>query len=115
MVKVLCSECNEMGLLQKVGNNYYRVRHYDGYDQATNKPKFHYHQISKDYALSKLELLRGTRVLENTIFDHLDQDLDHKTDSKITIDLDKTKPSPKLESRINAGPLEVDPPEANLY
>ena len=96
MVKVLCSECNEMGLLQKVGNNYYRIRHYDGYDPTTNKPKLHYHQIAKDYALSKLELLKGTKALENTIFD---QGIDHQMvkdpKTQAILDLDRLKSSLK--------------------
>ena len=64
-----------MGLLQKVGRNYFRIRHYDGYDSDSGKPKFHYHQIGKDYALSELEKLRGANGLGNTVFD---QELDHE-------------------------------------
>jgi hypothetical protein len=69
MVKIECEICNVKGTLQKVGNNYYRVRHYDGIDSSTRKLRFHYHQQTKEYAERELKKLEGTKALENTVFD----------------------------------------------
>ena len=69
MVKNECEICNVKDTLQKVGNNYYRVRHYDGVAPNTRKPRVHYHQQTKEYAERELEKLRRTNALENTIFD----------------------------------------------
>ena len=69
MVKISCEVCKLEGTLQKVGNNYYRIRYYDGVG-SNSKPRFHYHQNSKAYALEELGKLRGTGVLKNTVFDH---------------------------------------------
>ena len=54
MVRIKCEQCKIEGLLQKVGKHYFRIRHYDGMNPNTHKPKFHYHQNSKDYVLKTL-------------------------------------------------------------
>jgi hypothetical protein len=71
MVKIACEKCKLKGTLQKVGRNYYRVRHYDGVDPETRKLRFHYHQQTREYAERELEKLRGTKALENTVFDQV--------------------------------------------
>ena len=45
------------------------------------KLRFHYHQQTKEYAESELKKLRGTKALENAIFDH------NANKTKVTIDL----------------------------
>ena len=59
MVKIECEVDNTEGTLQKVGKNYYRIRHYDGVDPSTRKLRFHYHQNSKEYVENQLEKLRN--------------------------------------------------------
>ena len=78
MVKISCEICKLKGTLQKVGNNYFRVRHYDGVG-SNGKPRFHYHQNSKAYALKELEKLGETGVLKNTVFDHDQNSYDQQT------------------------------------
>jgi hypothetical protein len=56
MVKIVCSVCNSEGLLQVIGKHYFRVRHYDGTDSETHKPKFYYHPVLEDYANQQLAL-----------------------------------------------------------
>ena len=63
MVKIECEQCHELGYLHQLGN-YFRVRHYSGIHPNAGKSKFHYHQQSKDYALSQLA---GNRKGENFI------------------------------------------------
>ncbi len=55
LVKVLCSTCNIEGQLQQIGNsgNYYRIAHYKMVD---GKARYHYYQVSKEYALQQLSL-----------------------------------------------------------
>ena len=43
-------------LLQVVGKHYFRIRHYDGPDSETHKPKFRYHPVSEDYENQQLTL-----------------------------------------------------------
>jgi len=57
VVKIECEVCGILGTLQKVGRNYYRIRHYDGV--VNSKPRFHYHQNSKEYVENLLEKLRN--------------------------------------------------------
>ena len=99
MVKITCEVCKVEGTLQKVGNNYYRIRHYEGVDPETRKQRFHYHQQTKGYAETELQKL-GTKALDNIIFDQ------HKAGQQVTIDL-KLKDS-KLK-RVMAGPLGFEP------
>ena len=44
----------EIGLLQVIGKNYFRVRIYDGYSSIDKKPKFHYIVVTKDYVIDQL-------------------------------------------------------------
>ena len=81
MVKIECEICKVEGTLQKVGRNYYRIRHYDGVDPNTRKPRFHYHQINKDYTERQLQKLRGTKALERTVFDQKNKN------TRVNIDL----------------------------
>ena len=105
MVKIECEICREKGTLQKIGNNYYRVRHYDGVDLETKKLRFHYHQQTKEYAKRELEKLVGTKALENTVFNQ------NKIGQKVNIDLKQTKLSPKLAM---AGPVGFEPTTFSL-
>jgi hypothetical protein len=57
MTKILCEQCNRIGYLQRIGNNYYRIRHYPNLDPATKKPIFVYHEVSKVYAEDQITQL----------------------------------------------------------
>ena len=83
MAKIPCQICNVKGTLQKVGNNYYRIRHYQG--SFNKKLRFHYHQNTKEYALKHLEKLRQQNMLVNTIFDQ------NPKNNKVNIDLKEHK------------------------
>ena len=111
MVKIPCQVCHIEGTLQKVGNNYYRIRHYDG--TVNRKPRFHYHQNTKDYALKHLKKLRQQNKLLNTIFDQADQ---NPKNTKVNIDLKEKQTSP--ESRIrgagSSARIEHHPPKVGV-
>ena len=100
MVKIPCQVCNKKGTLQKVGNNYYRIRHYTGVDKTTRKPRFHYHQQTKHYAEVELGKLGGTKALENTIFD--------QTETGQQDNIDPKPKNPSLKDEM-AGPLGFEP------
>ena len=100
MLKIPCQICNLEGTLQKVGNNYYRIRHYTGVNKTTRKPRFHYHQNTKHYAEVELEKLRGTKTLENTIFD--------QTKNGQQVNIDPKQKNLSLEVEM-AGPLGFEP------
>ncbi len=93
MVKIPCEICHIEGTLQKVGNNYYRIRHYEG--TINKKLRFHYHQNTKQYALKHLEKLRQQDMLVNTIFDQ------NPKNTKVNIDLKtyKNKKKATIETR----------------
>ena len=108
MVKIPCQICNIKGTLQKVGNNYYRIRHYEG--TINKKLKFHYHQIDKEYALTHLEKLRQNNMLVNTIFDQNPKNI------KVNIDLKELKHHTK---QVNSGAgssarIEHHPPKVGV-
>jgi hypothetical protein len=56
MVKIECEVCHKEGYLQRIGNNYFRVRHYAGKNPQTGKAKFYYHQQTKNYTETQLAL-----------------------------------------------------------
>ena len=108
MVKIPCQVCNIKGTLQKVGNNYYRIRHYDG--SFNKKLKFHYHQNTKTYALTRLENLRQNNMLVNTIFDQ------NPKNTKVNIDLKEHK-QPTKQQNSGAGSsvrIEHHPPKVGV-
>ena len=92
MVKIPCQICNIKGTLQKVGDNYYRIRHYEG--SYNKKLRFHYHQNTKQYALQQLEKLKQNNMLVNTIFDQ------NPKNTKANIDLKEHKQHNK---QVNSG------------
>ena len=115
MVKIPCEICGIAGTLQKVGNNYYRIRHYTGVDKTTRKPRFHYHQNTKHYAEKQLEKLRetktGAKILDPVLkpFDKADEFLAKKVYDPIKGKLTSlkhkiVKPKPKLTG-WERGPL----------
>jgi hypothetical protein len=80
MVKVICQSCNKEATLQQIGSsgNYYRCKHYLG--MKDGKPQFSYHQVSKAYALTQLNIKGGSIVKESK------KSIDLGVDQKITID-----------------------------
>ena len=106
MVKISCEICSKEGLLQQIGRsgNYYRVRHYEGMFQG--KPKFSYHQVSKNYAEQYLTL-KGeiiTKKHKNDALEPIDQlTIDQK---KRFIDPNNLKSSSKTSV---AGPMGFEP------
>ncbi len=108
MVKITCQICNLKGTLQKVGNNYYRIRHYQG--SYNKKLKFHYHQNTKAYALQKLEKLREQNMLVNTIFDQ------NPKNNKDNIDLKEHKQHSKQQNRwaSSSARIEHHPPKVGV-
>jgi len=108
MVKIPCQVCQIQGTLQKVGNNYYRIRHYEG--SFNKKLRFHYHQNTKPYALKHLEKLREHNLLVNTIFDQ------NTKNTKVTIDPKEHKQTSKQQNMLasNSGRIEHHPPKVML-
>ena len=108
MVKIPCQVCNKKGTLQKVGNNYYRIRHYQG--SFNKKLRFHYHQIDKTYALKHLEKLGQQNMLVNTIFDQ------NPKNNKVNIDLKELKDCSKQANRwaSSSARIEHHPPKVGV-
>ena len=52
MVKIVCQLCRIEGYLQHIGKNYYRIRHYVGFNNG--KPVFKYHRQDPQYVLRLL-------------------------------------------------------------
>ena len=52
-MKIRCEVCGNIGYLQHIGKNYYRVRHY--VSSISGKPKFEYHKQSLEYTESILK------------------------------------------------------------
>ena len=71
------------GLLQRVGKNYCRIRHYLGMDHLTKKPKFSYCQQSIEYVEAELRILNGKDLFQsnqsNLAAGCIDPELDQKT------------------------------------
>ena len=108
MVKIPCQTCNVKGTLQKVGNNYYRIRHYQG--SFNKKLNFHYHQNTKTYALTHLEKLRQQNILVNTIFDQ------NTKNNKVNIDLKEHKQHSKQQNKgaSSSARIEHHPPKVGV-
>ena len=74
-MKVECQVCHQFGYLQKIGQGYYRIRHYDKI--VDGKSTFHYHQQTKEYI---------DRILPN--IEHLNTPIDLKLkDNSIILDI----------------------------
>ena len=67
-VRIICEVCKESGYLQQLGN-YFRVRHYAGINPETGKAKFYYHQQSKEYAETQIDIVKkqGNLLKQQTI------------------------------------------------
>ena len=61
MMKIVCQVCGVIGYLQHIGKNYYRVRHYVGYENG--KPLFKYHRQDPEYV---------HRLLRQKVIDQID-------------------------------------------
>ena len=48
-MRLKCEQCGIVGFLQRIGKNYYRIRHYKGPNPVTKKSGFFCHPQSKDY------------------------------------------------------------------
>ena len=71
-MRIVCEVCKVEGYLQQLGN-YFRVRHYEGIAD-NGKPKFSYHQQSKNYAETKLlELKQNLSIREESNTVAIDQ------------------------------------------
>jgi intergrase/recombinase len=83
MVKIKCQVCGQVGLLQRVGKNYCRIRHYLGVDHFTKTPKFSYCQQSLEYVEAQLRSLNGKDLFQsnqsNIATGCIDPELDQKT------------------------------------
>ena len=65
---------------------------FQGINRRKNtKLRFHYHQISKDYAERELEKLENTKVLEGTIFDQKSKNTGMPIDLKETEEVSDEK------------------------
>ena len=69
-MKIVCQVCGIEGYLQHIGKNYYRVRHYIGYEDG--KPKFKYHRQSPEY-VSSLSQKDEIGQLDHCVQDSVDQ------------------------------------------
>ena len=68
-MKIVCQVCGIVGYLQHIGKNYYRVRHYVGYENG--KPLFKYHRQDPEYVLKSLELEGVDQIDQNSIDQNL--------------------------------------------
>ena len=64
MVRIECEQCHQIGFLQRIGKNYYRIRHYKGLNPITKKSEFFYHQQSKDYVERALKDIKPNENLD---------------------------------------------------
>ena len=87
-MKVECSVCHVVGYLQRIGKNYYRVRHYQGIDRVSKISKFTYHQQSKEY-IQGLHIDSSTHSnidhLGSRTIDHLPNTIDLKLNSSSSV------------------------------
>ena len=68
-MKIVCQVCGVEGYLQRIGKNYYRVRHYVGYKNG--KPVFKYHRQDPEYVQRFIDEEKKTRADQ---IDHNDID-----------------------------------------
>jgi hypothetical protein len=73
MTKIVCEQCNKIGYLQRIGNNYYRIRHYLSLDPTTKKPIFQYHQVTKAYAEDQITKLSSKPDIDQLIKTNIEQ------------------------------------------
>jgi hypothetical protein len=104
MVKMKCQVCGKEGLLQRVGKNYCRIRHYQGVNPITKKPKFSYCQQSLEYVETQLRVLNGKDLFQsnqsNIATGCIDPELDQKT-----IDPEKSNSSLEPQNKYCRGSL----------
>jgi hypothetical protein len=104
MVKMKCQVCGQEGLLQRVGKSYCRIRHYQGVNPMTKKPKFSYCQQSLEYAEAQLKVLNGKDLFQSNQSNIATGCIDPELD-QTSIDPDKSNSSSKLESSLSRGSL----------
>ena len=83
-MKVECQVCHQFGYLQKIGQGYYRIRHYDKI--VDGKSTFHYHQQTKEY-IQSLHIDLSNNKDSNNI-EHLNTPIDLKLKAT-NLNLDK--------------------------
>ncbi len=110
LTKIVCSICNSEGLLQVIGKHYFRIRHYDGADQISHKPKFHYHVIPEEYVKGQLDLTKQNLPLKTK--SDFKGSLTKLDQASSILDLDNLKRSidAKLEPSAGFGPATITLP-----
>jgi hypothetical protein len=97
MVKIMCEQCQTEGMVQRISNNYYRIRHYDKMNPTTKKPLFIYHKNSKQY-IEKQLALKGESISKHK--SGKDKNIDHNVN---TFDLVKDNIDPDtFKNRSNS-------------
>ena len=71
-MKIVCQVCGVKGYLQRIGKNYYRVRHYVGYKNG--KPVFKYHRQDPEYVQRLIDEEKKTRA-DQVDHNDIDQNL----------------------------------------
>ena len=66
-MKIVCQVCGVIGYLQHIGKNYYRIRHYIGYENG--KPVFKYHKQYPEYVQNLLK----QKVIDQIHHNKIDQ------------------------------------------
>ena len=64
-MKIDCQVCGVIDYLQHIGKNYYRIRHYIGYDNG--KPVFKYHKQDPKYVQESLKQKVIDQIDHNSI------------------------------------------------
>ena len=59
-MKIICEVCKNLGQLQHLSKNYYRVKHYLG--SVDGKPKFEYHKQSFQYVNNYLKQQNRNKI-----------------------------------------------------
>jgi len=90
-MKIVCEICWNLGQLQHLGRNYYRVKHYLG--SVDGKLRFEYHEQSLEYVRNIPGISRETKTI-----DPIDQK-----------NIDPNNQESKLFSRIMAGGVGFEP------
>ena len=67
MMKIVCQACGVVGYLQHIGKNYYRVRHYVGYENG--KAVFKYHRQDPEYVIKLLEQKESIDQIDQKVID----------------------------------------------
>ena len=104
MVKMKCQVCGQEGLLQRVGKSYCRIRHYQGVNPMTKKPKFSYCQQSLEYVEAQLRILNGKDLFQSNQSNIATGCIDPELDQGI-IDPEKSNSSSEIENKHCRGSL----------